>query len=119
MIVTTAPPATVPATPGTSTTARQTTSTTVTVSAQTTTTVPLPKRLPADAVRVHAPVLMYHYVDTTPPPAGPYADGLTVRTPDFEAELRYLADNGYTTVGFRDVYLAMAGEEQLPKKAVC
>ena len=40
----------------------------------------LPSRLPADAVEVHAPILMYHYVNDTPPPAGPYADGLTVRT---------------------------------------
>jgi peptidoglycan/xylan/chitin deacetylase (PgdA/CDA1 family) len=78
----------------------------------------LPTRLPADAVKVHAPILMYHYVDDTPPPAGPYADGLTVRTNDFRAEMQYLVDNGYHTVTFADVYRAMAGLEDLPAKSV-
>lgn len=61
---------------------------------------------------------MYHYVDDTPPPAGPYADGLTVRTNDFRAEMQYLVDNGYNTVTFADVYRAMAGLEDLPAKSV-
>lgn len=74
--------------------------------------------LPADAVKVHVPILMYHYVDDTPPPAGPYADGLTVRTKDFRAEMEYLVENGYHTVSLADVYLAMAGEKHLPEKPV-
>ena len=74
--------------------------------------------LPADAAEVHVPVLMYHYVDDEPPPAGPYADGLTVRTPDFEEELAYLVDNGYHTVTLAEVYLAMAGLRALPEKPV-
>jgi peptidoglycan/xylan/chitin deacetylase (PgdA/CDA1 family) len=74
--------------------------------------------LPTDAVKVHVPILMYHYVDETPPPAGPYADELTVRTGDFEEELRYLVDNGFHTVSLADVYLAMAGEKSLPTKPV-
>ena len=78
----------------------------------------LSKPLPAQATPVHVPVLMYHYVDDEPPPAGPYADGLTVRTPDFIAEMDYLAANGYHTVTLGDAYLAMAGAEQLPDKAV-
>jgi peptidoglycan/xylan/chitin deacetylase (PgdA/CDA1 family) len=61
---------------------------------------------------------MYHYVDDVPPPAGPYADGLTVRTGDFRAEMGYLADNDYHTVSLADVYLAMALEKKLPPKAV-
>ena len=74
--------------------------------------------LPEDAVDVHVPVLMYHYVDKEPPPAGPYADGLTVRTPDFIKELEYLAENGHHTVTLADVYLAMAGVRELPAKPV-
>ncbi len=74
--------------------------------------------LPEDAVDVHVPILMYHYVDEEPPPAGPYADGLTVRTPDFVEELEYLAENGYHTVSLADVYLAMAGLGELPAKPV-
>jgi peptidoglycan/xylan/chitin deacetylase (PgdA/CDA1 family) len=74
--------------------------------------------LPATATKVQVPILMYHYVDETPPPAGPYADELTVRTGDFEAEMKYLNDNGYHTVSLADAYLAMAGLEALPSKPV-
>lgn len=78
----------------------------------------LPSMLPADAVKVKVPILMYHYVDATPPPAGPYADSLTVRTKDFKAEMTYLVANGYHTVSLSDVYLAMAGRKRLPGKPV-
>lgn len=74
--------------------------------------------LPEDARDVDVPVLMYHYVDDEPPPKGPYADGLTVRTPDFVEELQYLADNGYEAVRLSDIYLAMAGLKDLPDKPV-
>ncbi|MBN1319770.1 MAG: polysaccharide deacetylase family protein [Thermoleophilia bacterium] len=74
--------------------------------------------LPEDAIDVHVPVLMYHYVDEEPPPAGPYADGLTVRTPDFIRELEYLVVNGHRTVTLAEVYLAMAGVRELPAKPV-
>ncbi|MCX8032927.1 MAG: polysaccharide deacetylase family protein [Thermoleophilia bacterium] len=74
--------------------------------------------LPSSAKAVSVPVLMYHYVDETPPPAGPYADSLTVRTPDFVRQLEYLRSNGFSTVSLADVYLAMAGALALPSKAV-
>ena len=78
----------------------------------------LAKTLPVGAAAVHVPVLMYHYVDAEPPPAGPYADGLTVRTPDFEKEMDYLVQHGYHTVTLAEAYLAMAGVRKLPAKAV-
>lgn len=78
----------------------------------------LPSSLPDNAVKVHAPILMYHYVDDTPPPAGPYADGLTVRTGDFRAEMNYLAAKEYQTVSLADVYLAMCGRKALSARAV-
>ena len=78
----------------------------------------LSRPLPAAAADVHVPVLMYHYVDAEPPPAGPYADGLTVRTPDFIQEMDYIADHGYHTVTLADTYLAMAGLKALPEKPV-
>jgi peptidoglycan/xylan/chitin deacetylase (PgdA/CDA1 family) len=78
----------------------------------------LSKSLPADSIDIHAPVLMYHYVDAEPPPAGKYADGLTVRTPDFTQEMEYLADQGYHAVTLADAYLAMSGLRVLPGKPV-
>lgn len=78
----------------------------------------LSRPLPDDAAPVDVPVLMYHYVDDEPPPKGPYADGLTVRTPDFIEELEYLAANGYETISLADAYLAMAGLRDLPARPV-
>ncbi len=78
----------------------------------------LSRPLPDGARGVAVPVLMYHYVDEEPPPKGPYADGLTVRTPDFIEELKYLEANGYQTVTLADAYLAMAGLRELPAKPV-
>ncbi len=78
----------------------------------------LPVTLPTGAVNVHVPILMYHYVDAQPPPAGPYADSLTVRTDDFSAQMQYLVDTGHHTVTLSDVYLAMAGRRRLPTKPV-
>ena len=46
----------------------------------------LPRDLPASAMPLRVPILMYHYVDATPPPAGPYAAGLTVLTAQFAAQ---------------------------------
>ncbi len=78
----------------------------------------LSRPLPANATKVDVPVLMYHYVDDEPPPAGPYADALTVRTPDFIEEMEFLADHGHHTVSLADAYLAMAGLRELPSRPV-
>jgi peptidoglycan/xylan/chitin deacetylase (PgdA/CDA1 family) len=94
------------------------TSTTTTTTAVAVTTTTLPARLPADARAVRVPILMYHYVDATPPIASPYADGLTVRTPDFQDEMKFLADKGYHPVTLDRVYAAMAGLTTLPAKPV-
>jgi peptidoglycan/xylan/chitin deacetylase (PgdA/CDA1 family) len=61
---------------------------------------------------------MYHYVDATPPKVGRYAAGLTVRTNDFQAQMDYLAANGYHTVTLDQIYAAMAGGAALPNKPV-
>ena len=61
---------------------------------------------------------MYHYVDASPPPAGPYSAGLTVPTTQFEAQMDYLEKNGYHTVTLEQIYAAMAGKAELPTKPV-
>ncbi|MHB0980444.1 MAG: polysaccharide deacetylase family protein [Thermoleophilia bacterium] len=96
----------------------------VPAAASTTTSTTTSTSVPSDAVPVSAaavqslparlPILMYHYVDDEPPPAGPYADGLTVRTPDFREEMAYLAENGYRTVLLEDVAAALQGGQSLP-----
>lgn len=72
----------------------------------------------ASAPVPRVPVLAYHYVADVPPPAGPYASGMTVRTADFKAQMRYLAAQGYHTVSLGDLYLARKGLTSLPEKPV-
>ena len=67
---------------------------------------------------LRVPILMYHYVDETPPDAGPHSADLTVPTAQFEAEMDYLAANGYHPVTLEEVYGAMAGKGWLPTKPV-
>lgn len=78
----------------------------------------LPQSLPATASAVDVPILMYHYVDEEPPDAGPYSAGLTVKTEDFAAQMEYMRENGYHTVDLGEIFLAMAGERELPPRAV-
>ena len=78
----------------------------------------LPATLPVSAEPFMVPILMYHYVDFSSPPAGPYAAGLTVPTAQFGAEMDYLARNGYHPVLLEQVYAAMAGLQTLLAKPV-
>ena len=74
--------------------------------------------LPGEPSGIRVPILMYHYVDDVPPPAGPYADRLTVRTWDFVEEMGHLVANGYQTVSLADLYTAVTGGGGLPDKPV-
>ena len=103
--------------------------TTITSAPSTMTTVPqspastappamLPATLPSTAPALKIPILMYHLVDFSPPPAGRWAAGLTVSTSDFKQQMDYLASHGYTSVTLEDIYATMAGERALPAKPV-
>ena len=78
----------------------------------------LPSSLPARAEVMNVPILMYHYIDATPPVMGPSASGLTVRTKAFELQMDFLAKNGYHTLTLEQIYAAMAGLASLPTKPV-
>lgn len=79
----------------------------------------LPASLPEDGPTVHVPILMYHYVDDEPPAEmGPYADSLTVRTPEFEAQAAYIESQGIRAIGFPELYLALAGTAPLSGPSV-
>lgn len=59
------------------------------------------------------PVLMYHQFTESKPP------GITVITPKrFDEHMKYLADNGYTTLSTSEVVSIMEGTMQMPPKPV-
>jgi peptidoglycan/xylan/chitin deacetylase (PgdA/CDA1 family) len=63
-------------------------------------------------------VLTYHCVGSQPEGADEMARSLTVGPEQFEAHLDLLQSRGYLTVTFRQVCAALAGEEELPARAV-
>ena len=58
----------------------------------------------ADETRAPArAILMYHYISTPPDDADRYRRDLSVSPEQFEAQLRWLRDNGYTAISLEDV----------------
>jgi peptidoglycan/xylan/chitin deacetylase (PgdA/CDA1 family) len=78
----------------------------------------LPATLPAGASGLEVPILMYHMVDFSPPPAGRWSAGLTVSTAEFVEQMDYLANQGFHPVTLEDIYAAMVGKRALPSKPV-
>lgn len=62
----------------------------------------LPQTVQAASVRV--PVLMYHYIAANPNPKDKARDSLSVPPDKFEAQMQYLAQNGYTPVTLDTLY---------------
>jgi peptidoglycan/xylan/chitin deacetylase (PgdA/CDA1 family) len=62
------------------------------------------------------PILMYHVL-ADPPADAPYPD-LFVRTADFSAQMRWLAQHGYHAVTLDTVWSAWHGHGSLPKRPV-
>lgn len=71
--------------------------------------------LPASA---HVPVLMYHYVEIPPPNAERLRRDLTTTPEEFEAQLQFLSDNGYTTISLDQLYDYLSLGDPLPAKPV-
>jgi peptidoglycan/xylan/chitin deacetylase (PgdA/CDA1 family) len=81
---------------------------------------PAPIALPPMTDHFAVPVLMYHRIcDLTPEEAkSDLVRDLTVSPKDFEAQVKYLAENGFTFLLARDVEDAVRSGKPLPKKAV-
>lgn len=68
--------------------------------------------------RLRVPILMYHYVSLPPPDADQYRLDLSVAPALFGEHLRWLRDNGYTTITLDDVVQALTEGYPLPERAV-
>jgi peptidoglycan/xylan/chitin deacetylase (PgdA/CDA1 family) len=64
------------------------------------------------------PILMYHYVRTVNDPADQVGINLSVRPELFDAQMRYLAENGYTTLTMQEVHAILNGQKTLPAKPI-
>lgn len=59
------------------------------------------------------PVVMYHYVRTVDAKKDPLGYNLSINPDDFEKQMKYLKDQGYTTIHLSDLV-----DKKIPKKAI-
>jgi len=68
--------------------------------------------------RIHAPILMYHYVGQLPPDWDATRQDLTVLPELFSAHMEYLFYEGYTPISLYDLNEALLDGRPLPAKPV-
>ncbi len=71
---------------------------------------------PQDSVTL--PILMYHHIKQLPPKASATWRNLTVSPQAFEAQLRYLAEQGYHTIYFSELIAYFNAGASLPEKPI-
>jgi peptidoglycan/xylan/chitin deacetylase (PgdA/CDA1 family) len=80
---------------------------------------PTPLPTPDGATRqLRVPILMYHYISEPPPDADIYRRDLSVSPQNFEAQLQWLAQNGYTPIRLYDLLYALTLGWPLPERPV-
>jgi peptidoglycan/xylan/chitin deacetylase (PgdA/CDA1 family) len=67
---------------------------------------------------VTCPILMYHYISTPPADASATLVDLAVLPEAFDAQLAYLADNGFTPITLKRLYNGLKEIEPLPEKPI-
>jgi peptidoglycan/xylan/chitin deacetylase (PgdA/CDA1 family) len=68
--------------------------------------------------QVRVPILMYHHIDDAPPGADAWRYDLSVSPHDFEAQLRYLKQEGYESISLNDLALHLTRGKPLPPKPI-
>lgn len=71
-----------------------------------------------DAREVEVPILIYHAVRPFKDEDGPLTRQYNVTTATFESHLKFLKENGYTSISFAELEEAILREGTLPKKPV-
>jgi peptidoglycan/xylan/chitin deacetylase (PgdA/CDA1 family) len=61
---------------------------------------------------------MYHYISVPPQDADIYRTDLSVTPDNFRAQMAYLVQNGFNTVDFYDLSLAIVNKRELPPNSV-
>lgn len=74
--------------------------------------------IPTQAASLRVPILMYHYIANNPNPNDRQRDALSVPPDKFEAQMSYLAQNGYTPVTLDTLYGIFNRQASVPGKPV-
>jgi len=79
---------------------------------------PLPTPSGVYSWTLKVPILMYHYISEPPEDADKYRKDLSVTPEDFNAQMSYLAENGFETVDFYELSLGITNKIDLPEKPI-
>jgi len=80
---------------------------------------PLLPPSPDGVVRsAEVPILMHHYISASPSAQDRIRYGLSVTPEMFEAQLKLLSNNGYTTISLRELYEYLAVGKALPANPI-
>ncbi|NIW45071.1 MAG: hypothetical protein GWN30_10000, partial [Gammaproteobacteria bacterium] len=79
---------------------------------------PLPTPFEHYSWTLKVPILMYHYISIPPEDADEYRLDLSVTPDNFRTQLTYLAENGYNTIDFYDLSLAIVNKRELPPNPI-
>ncbi len=73
-----------------------------------------------DGVRrtARVPILMYHYISAPPDPGDRLRVDLSVLPENFDAQMRWLAENNYRTITLTDLYTHLAVGAPLPENPI-
>ena len=83
------------------------------------TEIPTDTTTPAPIVRdVRVPILMYHHVGDLPPDADAVRKSLTVSQERFEEQMKFIAEQGYTTIRIADLANHLQTGAPLPEKPI-
>jgi len=82
------------------------------------TATPLPTPYGSFSQTLRVPILMYHYISVPPEGADKYRLDLSVSPDEFQRQMTYLHENGYTTIDLYDLSRAIANRQELPPKPV-
>jgi peptidoglycan/xylan/chitin deacetylase (PgdA/CDA1 family) len=74
--------------------------------------------IPLGRPAVNVPILMYHYIRVNPTAWDHLGFGLSVTPGDFEAQVSWLAANGYHAIDLQDLERYLAGAQGLPSRPV-
>jgi peptidoglycan/xylan/chitin deacetylase (PgdA/CDA1 family) len=66
----------------------------------------------------HVPILMYHYISAAPENGDRYVKDLAVTPENFEAQVQWLHDQGYTSITPDDLIAALWRGQPLPPKPI-
>ncbi|MBI2863494.1 MAG: polysaccharide deacetylase family protein [Chloroflexi bacterium] len=73
---------------------------------------------PSSQLTVRVPILMYHRIDRLPANPDALRVSLSIAPADFDSQVHFLKERGFTSLTLTEVYEALQGKRTLPPKPV-